>query len=86
MKYFFIFFLFILINSVANSQSDITKVKIDTIYYICFGPYSMTYHLDPICKGLSICSSHVEEVTKYYAIHEEKRVACRFCCQINNKE
>lgn len=46
--------------------------------YICNGPKSVAYHLTNECKGLSRCSTNIQEVSENFAIKKGRRL-CRIC-------
>jgi hypothetical protein len=58
-----------------QSQSVISG---EQFVYICKGPNSYAYHLSPDCRGLSMCSSVIAEITPDSAIKLGRR-PCKIC-------
>jgi hypothetical protein len=76
LRFIFPFSIILLLScsSKANRQES------DPMVYICTGPISKRYHINPRCYGLTRCSGDIEKITEKEAI-SMGRTPCSYCIE-----
>ena len=76
MRYLILALLFIGVSS--SFQAPIEEISVNAVnsnVFICNGPYSTKYHYKKTCRGLSNCSTDIEEVSLVVA-KDKGRTLC----------
>lgn len=69
MKRIFLIFALLPVTILGqNNSKELAKVQYSRTVYLCMGPMSKAYHLNPNCRGLDRCSTEIKEVSESQAI------------------